>query len=134
MNYLDTLAVPVSGYWDLQRPAADQQQASKRMLSDLVFRGGGHSRTRGSVPIPNKRFSMNYMDFKNWQDNESNEKEKKEKLKLEKKRFTMNFQDTIQGQNGQNNGDGDGGGGGWRDTVIGVPLGGWNGGGSNRRG
>ena len=106
INYLDTLAVPVGGYWDVEPRHPD-----KRMYAGLIFRSGG--RGRSVLPVA-KRFSMNYHDFKDWEDGGESEREMEEKLKLEKKRFTMNFQDTIQEDQ-----DGTAG------TRMAAPSGGW---------
>ena len=69
------------------------------MLSARIF-GGDH-------PRESKRFSMNYQDFLNGQQSEVTPKDKRfsmnmrdlmrrqERLKLEKKRFTMNFQGSF---------------------------------------
>ena len=68
-NHLDALAVPISGYWDI----ADDPDQVKRVASDWRS--------------PTKRFSMNYMDFKDQQ--------KKQRGKKKPKRFSMNYQDLM---------------------------------------
>ena len=68
-NRLDALAVPISGYWDI----ADDPDQVKRVASDWRS--------------PTKRFSMNYMDFKDQQ--------KKQRGKKKPKRFSMNYQDLM---------------------------------------
>ena len=125
-NRLDALAVPISGYWDVDD---DAQKQAKRVASDPA------SRVRWRTPT--KRFSMNYMDFKDWDGKQKKPRGKKPKRfsmnyqdlvaprgrgghKMNQKRFTMNFQDMQQqpDENGWPDEEAESGGGGPAEVAI----------------